>query len=270
MAFEEARTLAKLARVRGRDLSVVSRQLQAIAKKAPVLEKARGRWVLTALGQQFAQWGHAAHAAQQAILQQRSRLRLAATREFSARVLIPHLRSLLGDDWERLTVQVKTHDDGVEATLLQGEADLGFDCGRPESPSVRFRRVGREPLCVVASPKLLKHHRVRAPEDLLASPHLHYARLPAVRVLKLEHELPEVVAIFSDIASARAACVTGLGWAVLPTYTVRDELSAGVLQAIEWRGVEHELFGVLWVRGSALGETWGPRGASWLGRQRLD
>jgi nicotinamidase-related amidase len=79
-AFEGAASLAALATVVRRDVSVVSRQLAALAAAAPVLEKSGGRWRITAFGRQINNLSRAMIAAQRKILEQHGPLRLAGAR----------------------------------------------------------------------------------------------------------------------------------------------------------------------------------------------
>lgn len=269
MDFEDSGSLLLLAQRRHRDISVVSRQLAAVAVKMPVLHKERGRWRLTDLGRQMVQWARSAVVGQRTLIQQKSLLRLATTREFAARVLAPHLSQLLGAQAQHLIPVVKTDEQGVERLLLSGEADLGFDCGRPQSPAIRFRLVRREPLQVVAAPRLLKKHRVRNVDDLVQLPHLHYSRIGASRALRLTHEIRNIAAVMNDVASIRSACEAGMGWAVLPSYTVQDELRAKRLNAIAVATIESEQFGVFWERDHPLAIQWASRAASWLAQQDL-
>ncbi len=269
MAFEQAGSLLELAKLRHRDVSVVSRQLQSISNEASVLQKDRGRWKLTPLGQQIVRWARDALLSQQRIMQQKTTLRLVATREFAARVLAPGLIGLLGGDAANVVPQITSDEMGVEHALLSGEADLGFDCGRPGSPSVRFRLVRKEPLVVVAAPSLQKRHRLRGLGDLLQLPHLYYQRISPARVLGLSHEVSILGASFNDIATTRAACVAGLGWAILPSYTVRDEVRSNELFVVESPPLEQEKFGVFWLRENGAVTPWIDRAVDWLSAQDL-
>lgn len=56
LAFEATSGLSELSAALHRDPSVVSRALQKLAGDAPVLTKARGRWLLTPLGRQINQY----------------------------------------------------------------------------------------------------------------------------------------------------------------------------------------------------------------------
>ena len=52
LAFEETQSIYSVARRIRRDPSVVSRLMQSIASKSPIVEKHLGRWRVTQIGQQ--------------------------------------------------------------------------------------------------------------------------------------------------------------------------------------------------------------------------
>jgi DNA-binding transcriptional LysR family regulator len=264
LAFETAPSLEALARALGRDASVLSRQLQRIAQETPALEKTHGRWRLTPLGKQLAAWARDAIASQRRALGQPTVIRLASTREFTARVLAPRLGELLHEH-ETTIVSLCAAEEGVEKRLLAGEADIGFDCGRPTDPEIRFRQVVPEPFSVLAAPSFIEKHCVTGARELLPLAHLQYQRATAATLLGLPDDAPRVRATFNDIASVREACSAGLGWAVLPTYAVRRELDAGVLVALPGYEVPEEHFGVWWLRERPALETWVERSVAWLG-----
>jgi DNA-binding transcriptional LysR family regulator len=269
VAFESAGSLGGLARVMGKDVSVISRQLQRLARAAAVLEKRQGKWRLTPLGRQINGWTRDVATSQRRILQQQTMVRIASTREFGARVLAPHLDELRGPDDDAAVLSIVASEEGVERVLLAGNADLGFDCGRPEDPSLRFKTVKPEEFAVLASPEFLTAHRFRSPTELLELPHLQYQRASAHRLLQLTYEVPHIFAVFNDIASIREACLAGLGWAVLPVYAVRRELDAESLKRISGWNIQQEQFGVWWVRGQTSIEPWVKRAIAWLGMQSL-
>ena len=267
-AFESVGSLTELAALRGRDLSVISRQMQKVAEIAPVLEKRHGRWILSELGRQLAQWTRDAAMRQRQILREETVLRIASTREFTARVLAPRLRTLLRSD-ERVALSILTAEDGVERLLLDGRADLGFDCGSPADPVLRFKASADEAFAVVAAASLLRRRRIATTSDLLALPHLRYQRAAAPRLLQLSHEVPNIVATFNDIAAIREACVSGLGWAVLPLYAVRRELQSRALTQLPLWKIRNERFGVWWMSGRTDLEPWIERASRWLESQTL-
>ncbi len=250
--------------LRGRDVSVVSRQIQQLAQKAPVLQKKGMRWILTPLGRELADWARQAVIAQQLVLQRRTTLRIATTREFASRVLIPGLHELMSDAPGEVMPCIVASDDGVEGVLLSGRADFAFDCGRPESASIRFRRVCIEPLAVVASPGFLRRHRVRERSALVQLPYVRFSRMNPSHVLRLTETLDLVSVVVDDLAAARAACKAGLGWSVLPAYTVADEVKAGTLKNLDWPNLEPDHFGVYWLRSNTHVEAWVQRAVGWL------
>ncbi len=266
VALESAHTLSGMASLLKKDLSVVSRRLQRIAAVAPVLEKDRGRWALTEVGRSFTRWARDAHSSQRQLLRQVIPLRICATREFGARFLSPNLGNIFSDS--QYSLSVLTSEEGVEHTLLSGDADVGFDCGRPRDPLVAFRRVVKENFTLVASRLFIEKHQVTR-ANLLSLPHLQYKRSITPRLLKLSYDLPRVFAGFNDIASIREACCAGIGWAVLPGYAVRRELDQGLLREIPGWPIEPENFGVWWIRGRRWLDPIAKECIRWLKTQDL-
>jgi LysR family glycine cleavage system transcriptional activator len=264
-ALETAGSVREVAKILKRDESVISRQIQQIASIAPVLEKVEKRWKISALGKQIVQWSREAASRQSTILQQQESLRIATTREFSARILCPNIRALIGS--ENISISVFTSDDGIESELLSGRADIGIDCGRPEDPLIRFKSVIAEPYAVVASPAFLKKHSVKEKENLIALPHLRFNRDPALHLLQLGFEIPNIFASFNDLGSVKSACCAGLGWATIPRYCIQAELNAGTLKSIPGWKIQSRSFGVWWVRGRQ--SSWVEKTIKWLGNQKL-
>jgi DNA-binding transcriptional LysR family regulator len=234
-----------------------------------VLEKSGTRWVLTPTGRQLAAWARDAARQQSRLLSRQSVLRVISTREFAARVLAPGLPAWFTGS-EGTMMSLSTSEGGVEAALVSGSADLGFDCVRPQDPSVRFKVVSRESFVVVAAPSLLRRHPLRAPKDLLALPHLLYQRITTTRMLQISEELAQVRLVSNDLATVRAACVAGMGWAVLPTYAVRAELNDGSLRTVDGWSLPEEQFLVLWTRGQKWLDPWVKQAVEWLSTQPLD
>lgn len=247
LKFSEADTLAALAQSLGRDISVVSRKLQRLAASVPVLEKHQGRWSLTPLGKEVVQWARDAVSSQSRILRRPHSLSIATTREFGARMLAPALPELR----KRLPLvefEIYTYENGTEEPLLSGNVDIALDCGRPQSPDIRFQLLAREEVSLLASPAFLKKYPLRKLEDLVRAPHLEFLRIPPSRYLKLKEQVEVRFARFNDIAACRAAAVAGCGWTLLPTYAVREELVGGQLKKLDLFSVEQENYGVWWLR----------------------
>lgn len=247
LRFSEANGLAALSQSLGRDISVISRKLQRLAAEVPVLEKQAGRWVLTPLGREVVQWTRDAVSSQSRILQRPHSLRVATTREFAARILSPALPALR-KKLPLLELEVYSFESGTEEALLQGNVDLALDCGRPLSPDIRFQLLAREEVSLFASPAFLKAHPLRRLEDLYNAPHVEFLRLPPSLYLQLKAQVTRPYARFNDIAACRSATVAGCGWALLPTYAVREELESGKLKRLDLFSVEQENYGLWWLR----------------------
>lgn len=263
--LEQRGSLAEVARAFRKDLSVISRRLAAIARKAPVLEKHGGRWKLTAAGVQLNRWTVDAISGQRRVLRQQHSLRIGATREFAARVLVPGWLSLFPEE-DEVVVTLRTYEDGIENAILVGEVDLGFDCGRPNDPAIAFTFGAREPFSVVASRTFLRRHRASRFQELTRLPHVLYGRAAPT----LAKEPSSVRLVVNDIACAREAVVHGLGWAILPTYCVRAELDAGVLVTVPGPAVADERFGVWVLREHEASRAWVARAIAWLKSRRLE
>jgi len=272
LLLETKESLRDVAKVLRRDISVISRQIARIAEVAPLVEKIEGRWQVSTLGKQFTTWARDSILTQELLLKSRTHLRIVTTREFGARILAPGLNELqtIG---ENVMIEILTSPAGIEQMLLKGEADIGFDCGAPRDPAVKFQRLTQESFTLVAAPSFLKHWPTQKFSALLKAPHLQIqSRLSSARLLQLEADALTPAALFHDIAAARAACVAGNGWALVPTYTVRAELSSGVLIELRGKGfpkIPSESFGIWWLRERRSLETWVASLTVWLKKQKL-
>jgi DNA-binding transcriptional LysR family regulator len=248
VALEAGHGLSALAEIFGRDASVISRQLKRLAEVAPVIDKVKGRWTLNAQGRRLALWARGAAMSLHRSLARRSALRIGTNREFAARVLGPQVAQFLRGFDESAELVVVTNESGVEELLLAGEVDVGFDCGRPHNPEVRFKMVKSEPFAICGAKSIFSPMPTSL-EELLARPCLEYTRVTLARYLRLGAEIAPR-AHFNDLAALRAACAAGLGWTILPLYCVRDELAEGSLVRCDAVEIQPDHYGVWWLRGA--------------------
>ena len=272
--FEESPSLAQLSQKKGRDISVVSRQIQKLAQTCPVLEKRAGQWIITDLGREISKWSRKSILELQSVLNAQPTLRIAAPVEFASRILIPSLHQLIGqrsNDPSLIQTSIESLSQPLlEQSLLDGQIDFAFDCGRPENPGIKFKSVKEEPLLAVASPRLIKKHVLKSAADLTGAPHVRYSRIHAGLKLKLTHELSQTVCTFDTIATTRSAAIQSLGWALLPAYSIRDEIRDQRLKVIPTPGLSAEVYGVWWLRGNSRIENhWSQRAIRWLQKQIL-
>ena len=248
LAFETAHGLGELAQTLGRDPTVISKALKNIAVKAPVIEKAGGRWVITEMGKKMNSATMDLMLSADAILKEATSLRLGCNREFAPRVLVPAIHRLQKDlRVDKLTI--KTFTEGTEHALLDGQIDIGIDCGTPYSAEIGFKLCADEPISIVCSPSFYKKHKL-----LFDGKHL--KEIPMVlcdrlfpEKITLDDQMHQRGALyFNDIASARAACIHGLGWMFIPLYAAKSEIAAKHLMCPYTKTWGQEKYGVRWLR----------------------
>ena len=161
---------------------------------------------------------------------------LGATVEFGSNVLIRKLRPFLhAYPWLRLDFHF-SHE--LTEPLLRDEIDLAVDCRPHPNPAVECISLFREKYAVVAAPFFLQVHPVAAPRDLEDLP-----------VLSLDKEgrwwrnmveaaphgdrpaFRRIVAV-NHIRGMINAAAEGLGVALLPRFTMLDELARGKLEVL--------------------------------------
>lgn len=262
--FERNQSLEELAVKLGRDISVVSRNIKAIAEKSDVFEKRNGRWMLTEKGLALNKWTEESIYSQRLVLKQQKSVTIASTREFASRILMPEITKLTSDN--ETTVSIMSSDNGIEKLLLGGQADFGFDCGRPTDPLIAYKTVARESFALVASKDYIKKNKIKRKEDLSDADYLHFTR-SSLFILGNDDGAKRSFGTFSDISTLREACKLGHGWAILPYYTVVSELKEGTLKIIPGHKSNHMLFGVWWVRDRKSISPWVEKALIWLADQ---
>jgi DNA-binding transcriptional LysR family regulator len=262
--FERTQSLEELAIQLGKDISVVSRNIKSIAEKSNVFEKRNGRWGLTEKGFALNKWTEESIYSQRLILKQQKNITIAATREFSSRILLPAIEQLTKDS--ETTISIISSDNGIEKLLLGAQADFGFDCGRPTDPLISHKTVARESFALVASKQYIKNNKIKHKDDLNDSDYLHFTR-SALYILGNDDGRKKSFGTFSDISTLREACKLGHGWTILPYYTIVSELKEGSLKIIPGHKSNHMLFGVWWVRDRKSILPWVEKALSWLSDQ---
>ena len=248
LVLENHPGLEKLSVVTGRDASNISRSLTRIAEKMPVVEKKAGRWALTSQGLNLNQQTRDAIAIQHSIVQNQATLKIGTNREFAARILgprLPELQNILPG----VQLRISSFESGTEQALLNGTIDLAFDCDRPFDPEISYKLIVKEAIVAVCAPEFRKKFskEIHA-ENLFGIPHLLCDRLFPDRILGRRENQLKVVASFNDIATTRAACVSGSGWALLPQYSVALELEQKKLVELEIGKTSQSQYGVWWLR----------------------
>lgn len=245
LEFEKNSSIDSLSRSIHKDPTVISRQLKRISEKADVLSKISGRWTINESGRRLNQATRDFIKIQGSILLKESHIRIGTNREFSARIIakdISNFKDLIGAH----SILLNTFEYGIESALLAGEIDLGFDCGRPQSPEIQFKHIHSEEIAIVTSPDYFKKFFKKniTPSEVMELPHIYCERLDPSPYLGVRDAIKNIIFSTNDISSARAACIESFGWAFLPTYAIHQEVESGLLQIIEPYRYSSESYGV--------------------------
>ncbi len=269
LVFEETASLQKVAEVIGRDHSIVSRSLKRISEKLPVVDKKSGRWTLTEMGKQLNEASRAMLSVQSSLGQKQQTLRIGTNREFAARIMGPDLSTIL-QKFPNTILTINSYEGGTENALLKGQIDLSIDCDRPYNPEIAYKLIAEEPIVAICSKSFYKAHQKKiANKDYLALPHLLCDRLHPDKILSKLEANAQVVAKFNDVATTRAACLQGIGWALLPSYAIKTELAAKSLIQIDPTFFGKSKYGIWWIRHRTYLKDSVDKLATWLSSQQL-
>lgn len=75
--------------------------------------------------------------------------------------------------------------------------------------------------------------------------------------------------MLDDISVTRAICLQSTGWALLPKYTVNDELEKGKLIEYKLKNYSEEKYGLWWLRNRTLPDGCVKSMCDWLKKQTL-
>jgi DNA-binding transcriptional LysR family regulator len=265
LQFEVNPSLESLARVLGKDPTVISRQLKRISQNGNFLAKSSGRWKLTELGGKYNQVTRDYLFSQHKVVNNEVHLKVGTTREFCSRILTKHyreLQSILGVN----SISLTSFDHGIEQALLSGQVDLAFECGKPYSPDISFERVIHEPISPVVSKKIFKKYQhIKKFKELESLPHILSNRLKPTQFIKDGFQLKNISTFTNDIATTRGLCMASEGWALLPLYTIKDELKSGKLIIINDKlTIRNEKFGVWCLRSRHALSPYYKKAIEWL------
>lgn len=221
----EELSVKKVARRLGRDETTVTRQLNQLAQRYPVLQKNNGMWFLTPFGLEVAKFGRKMLEEQRLLVSLPKVIRIGTTKEFSEWVLAPLLPKIFQSSFQ---TQVLTELGTFETALMDGRLDFVLSCGKPVDPTIKFKKLKSFPMTCVASKRMKQ-------KDLESLPAVEHTGL-TIRSLVPEIN-PEIVAQFDHISGVRGAVRAGLGWTILPQYSVQRDLDIGELFDLKLDGL---------------------------------
>ena len=269
LAFETASSLEKLSKALSKDISNLSRSLNKIADKMPVVEKQNNRWQLTEVGKRLNQHTRDSIQFQKTLLNQQQFLKIGTNREFASRIIGASLKEL-ENLFPKTQLRICAFEHGVEQALTDGLIDIGIDCERPFNPDISYRLCLSEDIIAVCTPDFQKKYPQEFKSgDFFGLPHLLCDRLYPDRILKKSDNRLNLRASFNDIATTRAACLQSMGWALLPRYTVNSEIEEKKLVIIDSKSSGVSNYGVWWLRNRKSIEGFAHKLKQWLEKINL-
>lgn len=175
-------------------------------------------------------------------------MRIGTNREFAHRILAPELKQIM-TIFPNTFITIVALERGTENALLNGQIDIGIDCERPNDPEIGYHLVLDEPIVAVCSADFYRKHKSDILQEKLdVLPHLLCDRLNPDRIFLHQENNMTVVAQFNDVAATRAACLSGVGWALLPKYAVSEELELKTLRLMSEKKFGKSKYGIWWPR----------------------
>ena len=210
----------------GRDQTTITRQLSNLSKKHPVLQKNNGLWTLTPLGQEIAKFSHNLMNEQKQMIDKPCVIRIATTKEFSEWVLTPLLSKISFDSFDSTRLSIHTETGPIERSLLDGRIDIAITCGKPIDPLIKYKKISSFPLICISSDPIDAKNKF---ENVLKKRAVEHTGLTIKSLLDAQAIAPEIALQFDHIAGVRGACKAGIGWSVLPSYSVQNDIDNGEL-----------------------------------------
>ena len=173
-------------------------------------------------------------------------LRLAAS-SIPGEHLLPALVSQLGKTYPHIRVHASVSDSmAVIRQVERGEVSLGMVGRKTDSPHLEFRHLASDRMMLVVPPGHAWSRRKRVTVRQLCGPPLILREAGSglrhcfEKSLELAGLAPADLRIVLELGSNEAikeAVRQGVGLAILSVYAVRKELQAGMLHAVEVRGM---------------------------------
>ena len=191
-------------------------------------------------------------------------LKIGTNREFASRIIGSSLGEL-EDIFPKTQLRICAFEEGVEKALTDGLVDIGIDCERPFNPDISYRICLSEDIVAVCTPDFKKKYLQEFKSgDFFGLPHLLCDRLYPDKILKKSDNRLNIRASFNDIATTRTACLTSMGWALLPRYTINSEIDEKKLVIIDSQTSGISNYGVWWLRNRKSIEPFAHKLKSWL------
>jgi len=161
-------------------------------------------------------------------------LSVAVLPTFGSRWLIPRLPEFRAAN-PGIELSFSSHTEPFD--LEAERCDLAIHFGHAEWPGARLTPLCPENLLAVAAPAFVTSHDIQSSADIASAPLLHLTSRPTAWTDFMTQigrdERPGRAGMqFDQFSLMIAACVQGLGAALLPSYLIEEELDSGTLSQV--------------------------------------
>lgn len=273
LQFREASSLRDVAARLNLDPSALVRKVQRIANEHGLLEKIKGRWVLTAKGHLVNRWTEDTLISQQRLLDTKPRLRIGTSMWLSEQVVVPYSACLNRDTAHKYDWLILTPGRELETELLEGTCDFVITCGAPTDPLCAYKKILPEEWIAIV-PRAW-HKDFKNPKDqkalhtLLQKEFVRHVDLNVEDFLNLAERIENVSVSVDNLIGVRSAVAKGYGWSVVPRLSVLKELRQQEIIEVplsELRGIKNNHLSLWWSRARKEHQQLAPVLQQWLSR----
>lgn len=228
LEFRDSSSLRDVAARLNCDPSALVRKVQRISGEHGLLEKVKGRWVLTAKGHLLNRWTEDSLVSQKKLLDSKPQMRIGTSMWLAEQVVVPNYVGLHRSTDNKYNWVVCTPSRSFEAELIEGTCDFVIACGAPIDPLVSYKRILPEEWIVIAPTAWKKSFKKDSDNDLfdilLSKPFVRHVDLNPQEFLGLQNEITDISITVDSMIGIRAAVTSGYGWSLVPRLAVMKEL----------------------------------------------
>ncbi|QDK39142.1 hypothetical protein DOE51_16880 [Bdellovibrio sp. NC01] len=238
LEFRDSASLREVATRLNCDPSALVRKVQRIASEHGLLEKVKGRWVLTAKGHLLNRWTEDSLVSQKRLLESKPQMRIGTTMWLSEQVIVPYYQALHQATEAHYNWIVTTPHRSFETELIEGTCDFVIACGAPVDPLISYKRILPEEFILIAPKSWQKEFKKIEEQErfekLLTKPFVRHSDMNPQEFLNLPEQITNISLTVDNIIGIRSAVSKGHGWSVVPRLAVLNELEADELIEIPY------------------------------------
>ncbi|MFM6927364.1 MAG: LysR substrate-binding domain-containing protein [Bdellovibrio sp.] len=271
LEFRDGSSLRDVAARLHLDPSALVRKVQRIAAEHRLLEKIKGRWVLTAKGHLLNRWTEDTLISQQRLLDTKPQLRISSSMWLAEQVIVPFSACLNRETNWKYNWLILTPNRNFETELLEGTADFIITCGAPVDPLIAYKKILPEEWVAIAPKswakelKNLKDQKLL--ESLLQKDFVRHIDLNAEEFLNIPERIEKISVSVDNLIGIRSAVAKGYGWSIVPRFAVLKELRTEEITELplaELKSIKNSHLSLWWSRGRKEHQQLAPTLQQWL------